>query len=165
MRLAPGHIGRSCERVGGWVGVLTFFNTLFCLWKNSTLMSPQTGSGCGNSNSITLSSRFVWDGLEVWIFTFNWYTTNWGSGRQKHRQTGKRAQTGPVARVCGLRGEGRRWKLTAGPPSEHGDGFKQHLVKEQSDWLVEQLVPQQEAVVDDVAPLRGDGDALCPGRE
>lgn len=50
--------------------------------------------------------------------------------------------------------------LTAGPSSEHGDGFKQHLVKEQSDRLVEQLVPQQEAVVDDVAPLRGDGYTL-----
>lgn len=57
---------------GGEAASLTFFNTLFCLWKNSTLMSPQTGSGCGNSNSITLSSRLVWDGLEVWIFTFSW---------------------------------------------------------------------------------------------
>lgn len=54
----------------------TFFIILFCLWKNSTLMSPHTGSGCGNSKYMYFSSRLVFAGLEVWIFTFSWYTTN-----------------------------------------------------------------------------------------
>lgn len=61
---------------------LTFFIILFCLWKNSTLMSPQTGSGWGNSKNMCLSSRRVWAGFDVWIFTFSWYTTNWGSAKR-----------------------------------------------------------------------------------
>ena len=48
----------------------------------------------------------------------------------------------------------------AGSSSKHGDGFKQHLVEEQSDGFVQQLVPQQEAVVDDTVPLTGDGHTL-----
>lgn len=51
-------------------------------------------------------------------------------------------------------------RLTAGSSSEHGDGFKQHLIEEQSDRFVEQLVPQQEAVVDDVTALTRDGHTL-----
>lgn len=51
-------------------------------------------------------------------------------------------------------------RLTAGSSGEHGDGLKQHLVEEQSYRFVHQLVPQQEAVIDDVTPLAGDGDAL-----
>lgn len=60
----------------------TFFSILFCLWKNSTLISPHTGSGCGNSKNMFFSSLLVCVGLEVCIFTFSWYTTNWGSVRK-----------------------------------------------------------------------------------
>lgn len=51
-------------------------------------------------------------------------------------------------------------RLTAVASSEHGDGFKQHLMEEQSDRLVQKPVPQQEAVVDNVTPLTGDGHTL-----
>lgn len=57
----------------------TFFSILFCLWKNSTLMSPHTGNGWGNSKYMNLSSRRVGPELEEYIFTFSWQTTNWGS--------------------------------------------------------------------------------------
>lgn len=60
----------------------TFFNILFCLWKNSTLISPHTGKGWGNSKYIYLSSRLEGPEGEVNIFTFSWYTTNWGSAWQ-----------------------------------------------------------------------------------
>lgn len=57
----------------------TFLSILFCLWKNSTLMSPHTGNGWGNSKYMNLSSRRVGPELEEYIFTFSWQTTNWGS--------------------------------------------------------------------------------------
>lgn len=50
-------------------------------------MSPQTGSGWGNSKNMCLSSRRVWAGFDVWIFTFSWYTTNWGSAEKCRRCT------------------------------------------------------------------------------
>lgn len=94
---------------------LTFFIILFCLWKNSTLMSPQTGSGWGNSKNMCLSSRRVWAGCDVWIFTFNWYTTNWGSvtkPKSWHRTEKGRDRVGGWA---ARRGEGsggvRLWDL------------------------------------------------------
>lgn len=51
-------------------------------------------------------------------------------------------------------------RLTAGASGEHGDGFEQHLVEEQSHRFVLQLVLQQEVVVDNVAPLARDGHTL-----
>ena len=37
----------------------TFFSILFCLWKNSTLMSPHTGNGWGNSKEPLLFDEFL----------------------------------------------------------------------------------------------------------
>lgn len=86
----------------------TFFIILFCLWKNSTLMSPHTGSGWGNSNSMCFSSLRVWAGLDVWILTLSWYTTNWGSKRGEcFRDRGQRY------------GERLQWRVMAVERTRH----------------------------------------------
>lgn len=68
-----------------------------------------------------------------------------------------------VCVVCGAWCSGR--SLTAGAGGEHGDGLEQHLVEEQSHGFVLQLVPQQEAVVDHVPALTGDGHALTTHKQ
>lgn len=45
--------------------IFSFFSILFCLWKNSTLMSPHTGNGWGNSKDMNLSSHHVGPELEA----------------------------------------------------------------------------------------------------
>lgn len=75
----PRHQGLAWQCFPGKAKKPTFFNILFCLWKNSTLISPHTGKGWGNSKYMYLSSRREGPEGEVNIFTFSWYTTNWGS--------------------------------------------------------------------------------------
>lgn len=79
--------------------------------------------------------------------------------REREKQ-GVRDQQMERGRQAGRERATETRRLTAGSSSEHGDGFKQHLIEEQSDRFVEQLVPQQEAVVDDVTALTGDGHTL-----
>ena len=55
---------------------------------------------------------------------------------------------------------GRGGVLTARSAAEHGDRVEHHLVEKQCHRFVFQLVLQQVAVVQDIAPLTGNGHAL-----
>ena len=60
----------------------------------------------------------------------------------------------------GGRGAGEGVGLTAGAATVHGQGLKHHLVEEQCHGLVVQVVPQQKAIVVDVASLARDRHSL-----